>query len=201
MKTTTQKQEMIFSKEIITTGRDYIISLNNYNLAKKDLNSKLETIITVYLDNCLKYVKENKDTLTNGLPLNYNAKVSKFKLELIKALNQDVDNNISIPAKTAFDVFNKVMKKANEKLLTKLRLMDYSTIKKFSELEPKYLKYDALTNIGLNYDDDYKKIVEYIKASYKEQQQVKQIETKKSSLEKIGFNVSKSKTKKLVEAK
>lgn len=79
--------------------------------------------------------------------------------------------------------------------------MDYSTIKKFSELEPKYLKYDALTNIGLNYDDDYKKIVEYIKASYKEQQQVKQIETKKSSLEKIGFSVSKSKTKKLVEAK
>lgn len=200
MKTTTQK-EITFSKEIITTGKDYIISLNNYNLAKKDLNSKLETIITVYLDNCLKYVKESKDTLTNGLPLNYNAKVSKFKLELIKAINQDIDNNISIPAKTAFDVFSKVMKKANEKLLIKLRLMDYSTIKKFSELEPKYLKYDALTNIGLNYDEDYKKIVEYIKASYKEQQQVKQIETKKSSLEKIGFSVSKSKTKKLVEAK
>ena len=128
--------------------------LLNIQLEKLQLKNTeiltLNSLVTIYLDECYKYIESNRNEKK------YNSLVNEFKSKLLDSIN-DTDKLTNI----TFTVFNRVMKKTNLKLLVKLRLLDFTTIKKYSLLNKNYT---TKLNFDLSKDD----LIENINELYKE---------------------------------
>lgn len=143
MKTTTNKNLTNVSIELLN------IQLEKLQLKNNELLT-LNSLVTIYLDECYQYIETNRNEKK------YNTLVNEFKAKLLESIS-DTDKLTNI----TFAVFSRVMKKTNLKLLVKLRLLDFTIIKKYSLLNKTYTS-------KLNFELKKEELEESINSLYKE---------------------------------
>jgi hypothetical protein len=125
----------------------------NILVSKKDIKAKetiiLNSLVTVYLDNCLSYINNNIDKKLS-------TNLRDYKTLLIETIEKDIDldkekYNLSYKA---FTVFNKAIKNTSNKVIIILRLCDYDTVNKLSKLsnsnQKKIISIDGITKEKLD---------------------------------------------------
>ena len=170
MKTTTTNNLNTISNHLLETIKAKKIATKNETILKN-------SIITVYFDTLNTYLK-NEVTTKNGLPLSMKAKISSFKIEIMNTIKDDdkLTNNV-------FSVFNQCTLKKNGLKIEKLRLLDYSTLSKYSKLTNSYIA-------KIDYTLAIQDIITAINNQYTEYSKNEKLETTKKYLEKNSYLVT-----------
>ena len=130
----------IFSNDLISNAVKLSQKETQDKKLKRDIKLLKESLITQYLDGAFKYANTPK-LKKDGVPYSYNSLLSEYKAELHARILKEED------AETKSDIYNLlnvVLKKANPKALIKLRLMDLTTLTRFSKLTNSYLTKDKM---------------------------------------------------------
>lgn len=170
METTTTNNLNTISSQLLETIKAKKVATKNETILKN-------SIITVYFDTLNTYLK-NEVTTKNGLPLSMKAKISSFKIEIMNTIKDDdkLTNNV-------FSVFNQCTLKKNGLKIEKLRLLDYSTLSKYSKLTNSYIT-------KIDYTLSIKDIITAISNQYTEFSKNEKLETTKKYLEKNSYLVT-----------
>ena len=165
------------NKNLIELASNLKIAIETKRKATKNETLLKNSIITIYMDSLNNYLKEEQ-FLKNGLPLSQKAKISAFKSELQKSIN-DTDKLTN----TVFNIFNQCTTKKNGLKIEKLRLLSYENLVKYSKLTNSYIsKIDYTLNIA--------DITIAINNQYTEFNKNEKIEATKKYLEKNSYNVA-----------
>lgn len=151
-------ENVIYTAELLEKA----VMLSKKETTKKALEKSIkldkESLITQYLDGAYKYANTQKLT-KDGKPYSYNSLLSEYKANLYATILKEEGAEIK---SDIYNLLNVVLKKANPKALVKLRLMDLTTLTKFSKLTNSYL-----TKEKLDYDLPLADIVTAINVQYK----------------------------------
>lgn len=151
-------------------------TIKTKKLATKNETLLKNSIITIYFDTLNNYLKD--EILTkNGLPLSIKAKISAFKIEIMNTIqdNDKLTNNV-------FSVFNQCTLKKNGLKIEKLRLLDYTTLSKYSKLTNSCIS-------KIDYSLSIKDIIISINNQYTEFSKNEKLESTKKYLEKNSYTV------------
>ena len=171
------KKENIELNSLNNISSKLLETIKAKKLATKNETLLKNSIITIYFDTLNNYLKE--EILTkNGLPLSIKAKISSFKIEIMTTIKDDdkLTNNV-------FSVFNQCTLKKNGLKIEKLRLLDYTTLSKYSKLTNSYIA-------KIDYTLSIKDIIMAINNQYTEYSKNEKLETTKKYLEKNSYLVT-----------
>lgn len=169
--------ETITSNNLSTISSQLLETIKTKKVATKNETILKNSIITVYFDTLNTYLK-NELTTKNGLPLSMKAKISSFKIEIMNTIKDDdkLTNNV-------FSVFNQCTLKKNGLKIEKLRLLDYTTLSKYSKLTNSYIS-------KIDYTLSIKDIITAINNQYTEYSKNEKLESTKKYLEKNSYLVT-----------